>query len=93
MDSKKDETSHPTAARVLISTVKALNSFIDRVFGLSLFLCVMLMGILMVLPVIGVWTIYAIAQYLPFPFGAVLIWGMALALVTFAAATDYARST
>ncbi len=54
MDSKRDEASHPIATRVLISAAKTMNSFIDRIFGLSLFLCVMVMGVLMVLPVIGI---------------------------------------
>jgi hypothetical protein len=52
----------------------------------------MVTGILLVIPVIGTWAVFAIAQFLPFPFGAIMIWGMAFVLVAFAAATDYARS-
>jgi hypothetical protein len=52
----------------------------------------MVTGILIVLPVVGVWTVYAFALFLPYPFGVILVWGMFFALVALAAATDYVRS-
>jgi len=86
------QTPNRALARLSRSVAEILNSIIDKVFGLSLFLCVMVTGILLVLPVIGTWAVFAIAQFLPFPLGAIMIWGMAFVLVAFAAATDYARS-
>jgi hypothetical protein len=89
---KTGPVKHRSLVRLVLWFTGSFNSLLNKIFQLSLFLSVMVTGILMILPVVGVWTVFVIGNYLPFPFGAILIWGMAFVLVALAAATDYVRS-
>ena len=89
---KEEMASLPFAYRIVVFIAGALNSLINKLFKFSLFVSVMLFGILLTVPVAGVWTMFVIAYYLPPPLGAILIWAMIFSLIVLAAAVDYVRS-
>ncbi len=78
--------------KMVFHLASLLDSAIDRIFRLSLFLSVMLTGIVLALPVMGVWTIFLLAHYLPYPLMPIVVWTMLITLIALAAATDYVRS-
>jgi hypothetical protein len=84
--------SLPFRYRIVIFIAGALNSVINRMFKFSLVVSVMLIGLMLTVPVAGVWTMFVLAYYLPQPLGAILIWVIILSLIALAAAVDYVRS-
>lgn len=93
MDLDEEEMANlPFIYKIVIFIAGALDSLINKTFRFSLYVSVMMIGILLTVPVVGVWTMFVIAYYLPPPIGAILVWTMIFSLIVLAAAIDYVRS-
>lgn len=90
--SEEEINGLPFRYRIVVFIAGALNDVINETFKFPLVVSVMLVGIMLTVPIAGVWTIFVIAYYLPPPLGAILIWTMILSLIVLAAAVDYVRS-
>jgi hypothetical protein len=56
------------------------------------YLYIALIGALMTMPVIGVWSVFTAVHWLPWQFRTVIMWGLLLSLWTLVATVDYARN-
>jgi hypothetical protein len=84
---------HPRLVKLLLFVAGTINSIIDTVFRLPLFLSVAVTGLLVSVPVVGVWVLFVASFSLPPIFRATLIWTMIGVLVLLSAAMDYVRSS
>jgi len=84
---------YPHLVKLLLFIAGVVNSIVDTVFRLPLFLSVAVTGFLVSVPVAGIWFLFAISFGLPPLFRAVLIWTMIIFLVLLSAAMDYVRSS
>lgn len=79
--------------RAVFMIVRVINFFLHLISNkLPFSLSVILTSFFLALPVVGSWYVFLIGYYLPFPWGAVLIWSFLFFIVILAAAIDYVRS-
>lgn len=84
----------PIIMRVILFVLRAfgrLADYLERKLPLYRYVVVMSF-IFLSLPVISVWTIFIIANYLPNPFRAILIWSLILTITLICAVIDYIKT-
>jgi hypothetical protein len=89
----EQSSKYPRLVKLLLFVAGVVNSIVDTVFRLPLFLSVAVTGLLVSVPVVGVWVLFVLSFGLPPLFRATLIWTMIVLLVLLSAAMDYVRSS
>jgi membrane-bound acyltransferase YfiQ involved in biofilm formation len=84
----------PLVVKLVFIVVRVVNFFLDLISNrLPFSISVILTSFVIALPIAGVWYVFLIGNYLPFPWGAVLIWSLTFLVVILAAAVDYVRTS
>ena len=93
METKKKKGVSSFIIKSYVSLVKFVNSILERIFKLPLYLTVLLTSFLISIPIVAVWSFFSLMNFLPNPWRAILIWGLYFLLVILTAAADYVRSS
>ena len=89
---KEKDEKEPLSVRVAFSIIKMVSSLLDRIFRLRFSLAVLITGFLISVPVLAAWSLFVVANYLPHPWRAIMIWSVYIIIVIFVAAADYVVS-
>ena len=89
---KKEKGGKPLPIKIAFSIIKAVSSLLDKIFKLPFSFAVLVTGFLISVPVLAAWSLFVVANYLPYPWRAIMIWSVYILVVIFAAAADYVVS-
>ena len=89
---KEKDENQSLSVRLTFSIIKMVSSLLDRIFRLRFSLAVLITGFLISVPVLAAWSLFVVANYLPHPWRAIMIWSVYIVIVIFVAAADYVVS-